>query len=236
MKRKLTKSEYDSLSDDFKKEYEENDGNYLLKIDGKDDAVETAIKRAKEEKAAEKKRADEAEAKLKEAEDEKVKATQEKQRKDGKFDEIEQSYKDRIAALEQEKVDAKAATQKVSDDAMISKAFEGMSSKFVSPSIMKPHIMNRLTVEQVGDTREVRVVDKDGKLTSTSLDDFQKEILADKEFSSMVKASEASGGGAGGSKDTGGASSSKSSSKGLDFLTADPKDVAANLEARRGGE
>ena len=69
------------------------------------------------------------------------------------------------------------------------------------PTLLKRYVRDRLSVELVEDNPIVRVLDAAGKASALSLDDLKKEIVADKQFAAIIKASNASGGGAGSKSD-----------------------------------
>jgi len=194
LKRTLNQKEYDSLSDDVKALYGKNpkaEGSFLLDLEGSDDAAE--LKAAKEQEAtlrkAEKKRADEAEAKL-------AALGEADASKRGDVEALAKSWQeklDKTSKEAQEKLDKKDAflRQQLIDG----KAMELATQLSKTPMLLLPHIKARLAADLDGDVPATKVLGVDGKPSALTIDDLKKEFLANKEFSSILLASKASGSG-----------------------------------------
>jgi hypothetical protein len=236
MKATVTKEEYTKLPELLQAEYKEEGDKYILKVDGGED-----FRKARDH---EKEKRKEAEARLKQIEKEKAdaeearrKAEEEaelsKKRKAGDLEAIEKSYQQKLA----EKDEAYKAEITKRDEATKSQAVEAAANRLAgsistSPDLMLPHIKGRLAAELTeSGSVVVRVVDKDGKLTSNKVEDLQKEILEDKAFAPIIKGSEARGGGASSQPGSGGAS--PGSDKKVDFASGNPKEIAAKIKAER---
>lgn len=201
MKIKLTKEEFEKLSKDAQKEYKADGEDYALKLEDEDGTDLGSLTNAKNH---EKKKRQDAEKKLKEKE-------KEYEELESKYEELESSgtgaIKDKEALeakhkTKLEKVEAKHKEVLSKRDGQIrrmmvdEKAQEIAARISTSPKAMKRIIQDRLTIEEDGDDYVVRVLDADGKPSELSMVDLEKEIMSDKEFSGIIKGSQASGGGA----------------------------------------
>tara|TARA_R110000822_G_scaffold11698_11_gene42488 strand:- start:366 stop:1064 length:699 start_codon:yes stop_codon:yes gene_type:complete len=227
MKRKLTKTEFEALTPEFQSEYKEKDGNYLLDIDGGDDAITKALANAKADKTALRDKLTEAEEALAKISGEAKEKEEAAARKKGDFTSIEKSYQEKIAALEKAQSDFADKLHAESSTRLISEARDQIGDIFINPGIMAPHIEKRLSVETNDGKSIVRVLDTDGNPTGASVSELKKELLSFDGYKTMIKASGASGGGASGSSGSGGAKTDSSNK--IDYLNDDPKKVAAAL-------
>ena len=66
-----------------------------------------------------------------------------------------------------------------------------------APALLKPALESRLTVLEDGDNYTVRVLESDGKMSAKTIDDLEKEVVADPQYAAIIIGSQASGGGAG---------------------------------------
>ena len=227
----------DGLSADVSKEYKEgDDGKFHLDIDGLEDHPGLgALKRAKDhEKTLRQKaqgKASELETKITELTqqledlgdggklDDKTKARLERQITDltAKYNADIGAYDGEITTLLVDNV-ANTLAKDLSD----------------SPNLLLPHIRARLAVEKDENGKRVtRVKDKDGEISHITLDEFKKELSGNKEWAAVLRGSQGSGSGAPGS---GGGGSGKGSDKTLDYSKASPKDIAADIKARKAQE
>ena len=97
---------------------------------------------------------------------------------------------------------------------------------------MLPHIKNRLVADFEGDEPVTRILGPDGKPSNMTLDDLEKEFVANKDFSAIIVGSKASGGAGGGEqrRKTGGASDSD---KKLDLSKAKPFELLEHLKSKK---
>lgn len=208
--RKITKVAFDALPDVMKGEYKPNTANaeeYLLDTD---EASELLAARDREKVRADKlqKAIDDAKTEQDRIVAEATEAAAEAARAKGDVKAIEASWQ---AKLDAAKVAADAAIAKLTDklrkllvhDRAVSIAAEISTV----PSLMVPVIEARLSAELEGEEPITRVLDAAGKPTATSIDDFKKELVANKEYASIIKAAGSSGGSAGGG--SGGGSATK---------------------------
>jgi len=192
MKRKISKEEYEKLSDVLKAEYELKGDSYLAKIEGDDDAI-TALRNAKDNESNAHKETKKLLSTLQEQLDN---LTGEKNKRDGNIEALEKSWKDKLTARESELT---AQINNLSNSAIHSakEAITGplaakLSSK--SSSLMKRVLDDRISVELVDGKPVTRILDLAGKPSAMSLEDLQKEIVANKEYAPIITVSRASGG------------------------------------------
>ena len=74
-----------------------------------------------------------------------------------------------------------------------------------SADVLLPHIQNRLKVEVVDGSPVVRVLDKDGKPSASTIEDLKKEFLNNQSFAPIISGTKASGAGHRGAGNSGGA-------------------------------
>lgn len=225
MKFKINKSEFDGLSEEMKKEYSGEGEEFTLNLEGGEDTG--ALKRAKEH---EKTRRQKAEAKLKDVEDT-LSSTKDEldELVSSKLDNpsLEKKWQkkldDRETELSGTITNLNGEINRLLVDNVADKMARDMSD---SPSVVLPHIKNRLTIEMTDGKAVTKVKDADGELSALTLDELQKEFEGNKDFASVIRGSKGSGSGAGGSK--GGGNVQKP-----DFTTATPKEKAEYLKSKR---
>jgi len=192
IKRKVSKTEYDALSDANKVLYVENKsraGEYILDIDGDaDNELKTALEAIKAEKR-------ELAAKLKALEDAAEVEAEKKNKGSGDIAALEASYKaklDKLTAETQAALDAKNSyiRNQLVDNVAMSIASE--LSK--SPKVLLPHIKARITADLDGDAPSTKVLGADGKLSALTLDDLKKEFKSNPDFAGVIIGNKASGG------------------------------------------
>lgn len=145
----------------------------------------------------------EAEKHLKEKERLAKEATEEAARKSGDVEALEKSLHEKYANDISER-DAKIAEQ----DSIISKMTVGSEAQRLaadlavpgSAEVLLPHIERRLQVEIRDGTPSIRVLDKDGKPSASSVEDLRKELEGNASFAPLIIGSKASGSGAPGGK------------------------------------
>ena len=202
MKVKLTKDEYEKLDAGMKAEYTADGDDFNLKLEDQDGSDMGSMSRAKDH---EKKRRHDAEKKVKDLEA--ANTTLE-----DKVHELETSGGD-IAKDKAElakKYDEKLAreTAKLQGevdkrDSHIQKLFvDGVASEMAGristvPAAMNRLIKDRLSVEWDGDEIKTVVLGSDGKPSILTVVELEKEIVSNKEYSGIIKGSQASGSGAG---------------------------------------
>lgn len=200
LKRKITKAEYDALSDALKAEYKEDGDNYVLDVE---DAGFDALK---EEKRRQQERADAAEAELakkkkdeEEAAEKARKAAEDKAKAEGDTAALEKSWKEKYDRDMAEKDEANKKNRSALEAVFVNKVARDIADKISTvPDLLVDIIKKRLTVETTGDVPITRVVDAAGQPSALSLADLEKEFLDNPAYKAIIKASNANGGGAGG--------------------------------------
>lgn len=230
LKKKLTKAEYDKLSDVLKSEYIEDGDGYRLDVDGEEDTG--ALKRAKDREAQLRR---DAEKRAKDLEDQLAAVTDGDARKKGDIETLEKSWSKKLGETEAQ---YKARIDKLTDytrRTMVDGTAMAIASKISTvPALMAKAVRERLTVDFEGDEPALRILDTSGKPSALTVDELTKEFVANKDFSSIIIGSKASGGGApkNGLGKSGGATT-QTDNKPTMLSTLKPSDLAAELKARK---
>jgi hypothetical protein len=192
LKKKLTKAEYDALTAEMKKLYKQDGDDYVLDVEGGFEDT-GALKRAKQHEVdqhnATKAKLTTAESTLTTVQEE-LNTLKAKGPKD--IRDLESSYQDKLRT---EKEAGNARVKKAHDQVIMAQAKVIATEISTVPALMAREIAARLTVDDDG---VVRVVDKSGALSATTLDELKKEFLTNKDFAGIIKVSKASGSGAAG--------------------------------------
>jgi hypothetical protein len=238
---KATIETIDGLPAEIAREYTEveQDGKkfYSLQVEGAEDVG--ALKRAKD---YEKKERQAIEKKLKDIQSEHERLTEELEgiRKGaipkGDVEKLEGSYKEKINKITAEKDEQLNRAQGTLQRLLVDNIATSMASKISnSPDLMLPHIKARLITEATSDGYITRVLDADGKPSAMSIEELQKELVADKRFSPIIIGSKASGGGASGGGNGSGAPPSAINPK-FDWNKGSPRDIVAQLKAKKAAQ
>lgn len=208
--RKIDKAKFDALPDVMKAEYKVDPNNaneYLLDTD---EAKELLAARDREKKRADdlQAAADAAAAETKRITEEAAEAVAKAAREKGDITAIEKSWQSKIDAAKADSDKALAALQEKLRKLLVHDRAVMMAAEISTvPSLMVAVIEARLSAEIEGDEPVTRVLGTDGKPSALTLDDLRKELVANKEYATIIKASGSSGGSATGG--TGGASGGK---------------------------
>lgn len=195
MKLKIQLDNLEGLDSAIAALYEEREGKYYLQLEGYEDPA--ALKRAKDHEKRLRKDAEDAARGLQTKIDELTEELEEAKKKKGKndTDALEQSYKDKI-----EKLKTDHATELGKREAQISKLLvdnvaETMAAELSdAPELLSDIIRKRL----VAKNGETRVLDANGELSATSVDELREEVRSNKKYAAIIRGSQASGGGSGG--------------------------------------
>lgn len=193
LKRKINKEEFDKLSDELKSFYSEKDGSYNLALDGSDDKQEPDYKKANAEllEQLNKFKAEE-QQRIKAAEERAIKAAEEKYNKakqNNDIEALEKSWAEKYAKMEQ----LNAENEKRYTDYVVKSLVDGTSEKIANeisttPSLIKMLLKTRLGVDMSGENPTLFVKDENGQRSATTLDELKNELVANKEYSSIMKA------------------------------------------------
>jgi hypothetical protein len=218
VKFKITKAQYDALSDELKKEYVagDTDGEFVLDVNGLPEPEDTGpLKRgleAEKNKTKELKRSlDEAKAKLADVPD--------------------------VEAINKAHAEEKAKLTKFVDKTLKESVANGLAAKIsTAPTLLAPKIAERIAVDMTGDEPKTVFLGKDGKPDANlTLEKIRDEVVANPEYKSIIIASKASGGGAPVStiKPLGGGAPKDGEQGKFDASTASGKDLAAAIAAKK---
>lgn len=191
LKRKISKEAFDKLSEDIKAEYKEQDGEYVLDIDGDEDTG--ALKRAKDREAQLRR---DAEKRAKEAEEKLQGLEGDDARKRGDIETLEKSWEKKhneTKAQYEERIQKQEGFMKKT---LVDSVAKDIAHKIsTSPSLIMPHIKSRLTADLEGDNPSTKVLDANGQPSAMTIDELQEEFVANKDFSAIIIGSKASGSG-----------------------------------------
>lgn len=202
LKRKLTKDEFEKLNDILKGEYKHNSASGNYELDAEDDD-KAELLRAKQYEVDKRK---ELEVELKKLKENIDKNNYDSTKGKGNVEELEKLWMDKNAALEKswnekhnltvKELSEKNATlrSQVKNSILESHAKTLASELFTIPSVMMRSVMDRLDVDFSDNGPVLKVLDAERKPSASTLDDLRKELLANKEFSSILIASKARGG------------------------------------------
>ncbi len=226
LKKKITKEEFDKLSDVLKAEYKADGNDYVLDVDGDEDTG--ALKRAKDR---EKQRADDLDKQIKELQKKLDDLDTNDARKRGDIDTLTKSYEKKIEDLKAELNGKLSKSQEFAKKTLLDGTAMKLATKISTvPGLMAKAIKDRLAVDFEGDEPTLRILDNEGKISALKIEDLEKEFLTNKEFASILIGSKASGGGApkGGSK-----IGSAEDGKPVMLSTLKPGDLAARIKAQK---
>lgn len=191
LKRKITKEEFDKLSEAFKEEYKESNGQFYLDID--QDGVD-AMKLARDhEKEARK----QAELKLKTLEEEIENMKYEGNKNKGNIEAIEKSWNEKHSKTNNEWSEKLSKLQNsVKKSLIVSTAKQLANDLFISPNLHSRFIEDRLSVDFDSEVPTIRILDNSGKPSALTVEELKQEFKANKEFAPILIGSKASGGSA----------------------------------------
>lgn len=199
VKRKISKSEFEALSDDKKEFYIENKdrkGEYILDLgEDADNPLKAANDRLKQEKTeledkvntlttdleSEKKKKQPADGSVTKDDHEAMKASYEK-----KLTDKDKAHNEVVG-----KKDSFIKKSLIKDKAV---ALATEISK--APKLLSRIIEDRLSVDMTGDEPKTVVLDSDGKPSAFTLDDLKQELVANKDFADIIIGTKATGGSA----------------------------------------
>lgn len=224
----------DGVDDAVKGLYTEQDGKFILAIDGlpKDRSAEYEERIGKmdakiNELLSEKK--DESK-KRKDAEELARQEAQELAKKSGDVDALEASWQEKyttgIQAVKDDLEPKVSSLESLLHDATVTTMATQIASDLAVPGSAKalmPHIQSRLTMEIKDGKAAVSVVGLDGNKSALTTEELKNEFIGDAAFAPLIVGSKASGGGA--SSSSGGAGTK--TLKRADFSTKNPSEQMA---------
>lgn len=222
LRRKLTKAQYDALSDELKAEYTPEGDGYVIDIEGGLEDT-TALRNALEGERGKVR-----------------KIAQERDAARARVTELESD--DSATASATKLTETEAKLEKANGfirSTLVEKQAEAIARDLAGPNwaLMVPHIAQRLHADIDADTPTTKIM-KDGKPSEMTIDDFKKEVVADAKFAAIIVGSKASGGGAPASgqannKLVPGAGGTGGDDKPKPFAQMKPEELAATLKAKK---
>lgn len=232
LKRKITKDQFDKLADNIKFEYAADGDSYVLQTEGDEDIgpLKRANQRLKDQLQHLEGKNDELASKLERIE-------QNPARKQGDIDALERQWNQEKEAAVSEVTAKLERTQNFIKTTLLENAAASLAEKIsTAPAIIRPHIERRLMVDIDGDTPSVKVLGADGKVSPLTLDKLGEEFVANKDFSSIIRVTKASGG-AGSPSNSGGAVKKspgiQSGDQPPNYATMNPRDLAEQIKAQK---
>lgn len=232
---KLKVPKIEDVEELYRTLYKEVGDEFVLDLEGYQDPG--ALLRAKDH---EKKARQTAEQSLKELRTEfdtfRTEVEQErddKNRKGGKVEDLDKSWQAKYDRREAElKADIDKRDIKIKT-LLVDHVADAMAAELSdTPELLGEIIRKRLTVEDGANGPETRVLDANGTLSATTVDELKTEFKSNKKYAAIIRGSQASGGGAaGGGGGAGGLNKSfkdMSESERTDLAKKDP--VAYNRE------
>lgn len=232
----------DGLDDATKALYEKKGDKYVLKIEGgPEDGDVTGLKNKVEDLLGQQ---SELKKKLKEKEDaesaakeEARKALEEAALKKGDIEGVRKSADERVANKEKEvrgELEPKLQKQDKTIRRLlvdnVAKTFAGKIALKGSESLLELAALQRLDVDERDGELVTVIKGADGKASTMSLDDLEKEFRGNAAFAPVIAGSQGSGGGAGGNQSKSGAAAGAKSIKRSDFDALDPAGKAAKMK------
>ena len=228
LKKKLTKAEYEKLSEHIKAEYIEDGDGFRLDIDGDEDTG--ALKRAKDREAQLRR---DAEAKLREAQEELDRINGDDARKKGDIATLEKSWQKKLDDTKAEYEGKVSKLTTHTTKTLVDNVATQIATKISNaPALLLPHVKSRLQADFEGDSPVTRVLDKDGKPSAMTVEELAAEFVANKDFSAIITASKASGG-AGKPSNNNGGGAPNNSDKPADLASMNPAQLAEHIKASK---
>lgn len=200
MKYKLNKAEFEALTEEQQKEYTLDGDVATLNIEGEGAPTAEALAKADKKREIEAEHRKKAETRAKEAEDRAEKLQSDLEAAGGDSKKLEKLKADHAAEIQRLRDEREAETKKAREDrdnALINEtATKFANDRFTIPGLIADQFAKRLSVEEVNGEPVVRVISEDGKPSTASLADLEKEFLDNKDFSPIIRAKTGSGGGA----------------------------------------
>ncbi|MDP8078343.1 hypothetical protein [Phocoenobacter skyensis] len=201
MKYKISKKEFEALSEALQVLYKQNGEDYVLSIEGlpengsKDDSGLVKKNRELLEELKQFK------AKARENEEAEAKAKEEMLKKQGDLEALEKSWNEKLAKIETEKQAEIDNLKSSLDGLLIDNVAQTIASEIGlkgSEALLIPHIKQRLAVEERDGQHITTVRDLQGKPSALTVEDLKQEFIGNAAFAPVIVGSKANGGGASG--------------------------------------
>jgi hypothetical protein len=227
----------DGVDESVRPLYTEKDGKFVLAVDGLPQPEDvTGLKAKVDELLGEKNTAEKA---RKDAEETARLEREEAARKSGNVEELEKSWSEKYDRLQAE-LGGQLELERTGLQGQIRDLTVGRTATDIAATLaipgsaeaLLPHIERRLSVEQREGKPVVVVLDKQGKLSASTLDELKAEFATNPAFAPLIAGSKASGGGAAGAKVVGGAALKRSEMSSVakrEYITAHGQDAYLKL-------
>ena len=203
MKYKISKVEFNALTDEQKAMYSASGDDFVMKVDGMPDfdglqrtvadltsKIEAGEKEKLEQKAAADAAAAEAKQKLLDAD-----------RKKGDFSAIEEDYKKRISDLEAKQAESQQKAVEHIKKLTLDSQIDALANKLAGGSeanakLIRPFVAERFSLDGDVDAGFVVRVTKDGKPSAMNVSELEAEFRGSEDYKSVIAAPKSSGTGA----------------------------------------
>lgn len=194
---KLTKEEFDALTDEQKAMYKEAGDGYQIQIDGMPDIPDVSGLQKKVDELLSEKKSEQEKRRL--AEDAAKKAAEEQARKNGDIESLEKSWSEKLSTREKELLAQLQEKDTSLRTLLVDNVAQSLAAKLAgdSAALIMPHIKSRLAVED----GKTRVVDAAGQPSALTIDELEKEFRGNQLFAPVIIGSKATGTGGDGGKD-----------------------------------
>lgn len=146
----------------------------------------------------------------------------------GDVEKLEGTWKKKFEAAATETDGLKGSLKSL----LVDNIAQAIASKIsTAPSLLMPHIRGRLTADYTSGKASTRVLDKLGQPSDMTLEELEKEIIANAEYAPIISASQATGSA---SRPTTRSAGTKDGGS-LNWVTDDAKIIAAHITALKGG-
>lgn len=229
LKIKLSKEEFDKLSDGIKAEYIADGDGYKLDVLGLEDTgpLKRAHERVKAELAESKKLLGDAEAQI---------STLSDPKKAQDINTLTKSYEKRIQDIQAENETKLGKAHGFIKNTLVDSKAEALARDLGGKDnwkLMLPHIKARLAADLDNDEPVTRVLDAKGQVSAHTLEDLKKEFVANKDFSSIIVGSKASGGAGNPSPSSKFGGGANPNPEQTDFSKMNPAQMAAHIAAKK---
>lgn len=188
---KISKAEWEKLSDEQKALYTAKGDDYQFQVEGMPDieGMQTKLDKLLDETKTAKQAKADAEAKAKAD-------LEEAARKAGNTEALDKSYGERIAQMEAAHKAELGKYQGQLSKLMVTNEAQALATKLFgkNAALLQHHIVNRLSLEQ-NDNGEfkTRIIGVDGKPTAHTMADLEKEFTGREDFKSFLVTTKATG-------------------------------------------
>jgi TolA-binding protein len=228
LKAKIDEAAFAKLPKDIQAEYTKTGDEYILDVEGFEDASE--MRRARDREKAD---AKELRKQLKEANEKITELSDPAKERD--IAKIENGWKEKLETTTKE-IGGKLSKKNQYIEKTLKDGFAGTLAAEIStaPTLLSKVIVDRLSVEFDPETDEpsLVIVGNDGK-TRIKPEQLKKELTGNKEYASILIGSRASGSGSADRRDSPGSAGQSEQKPTVNLSQLPAKDLAAHIRARK---